>query len=258
MLKTFFKSKIWPFITAIIAVILIFVFVPTFALGVKNLSSRILLAPVKAYTGLIQYFQSKRALVKNNRALQEKLARLSLEAEKYKDLKRENDRLRDLLKFKGGFGFDTLSAEIIARNPSDWVGSILINRGSADGVKKNSAICSAKGLLGKIIEVDSNISSAILITNPNFKTGGVVRESRINGIVVGAGKGEVRMLYIPMDADVKEGSTVVTSELSRIFPKGIGIGQIVSVRRSRTGLYKYAVIKPFADPFDQEEVLCIK
>ncbi|MFQ5952251.1 MAG: rod shape-determining protein MreC, partial [Candidatus Omnitrophota bacterium] len=115
-----------------------------------------------------------------------------------------------------------------------------------------------KGLLGKAIEVDKNSSSVMLVTHPNFKTGGMIREGRVNGIVEGAGKGTIRMLYIPLDADVKKGSVVVTSGFSRIFPKGINIGRVVSVERSKTGLYKYAVIKPFVDPFDQEEVLCIK
>ncbi len=258
MLKTFFRSKTWLLVTVIIAVILTFIFVPSFSANVKNLTSRVLLAPVKAHNGLVQYFVSKRKLNETNKALQGQLIKLSLEIEKFKDLKYENDRLRDLLKFKGKFEFDTVSAEIIARNPSDWISSILINAGAADGIKKNSALCSAKGLLGKIVEVDKNTSSAILITNPNFKTGGMIRDSRINGIVVGAGKGKVTMLYIPLDADVKKGSTVVTSESSRIFPKGIGIGRIVSVKKSKTGLYRYAVIKPFVNPSDQEEVLCIK
>jgi rod shape-determining protein MreC len=109
-----------------------------------------------------------------------------------------------------------------------------------------------------VIEVREDTSSAILITNPNFKTGGIVRGTRIHGIVVGAGKGSLRMLYIPLDADVNKGSTIATSESSRIFPKGISIGEIVSVEKSKTGLYKYAVIRPFANPFDQEEVLCIR
>ena len=258
MLKTFFRSKTWLLITAIAAVVLVFIFAPSFLTDAKNFSLRTLLIPVEAYHGFVQYFHSKNALVENNKALQVKVMKLSLEIERFKDLKSENDRLRDLLKFKGKFKFDTISAEIIARNPNDWVGSILINRGHADGIRKNSALCSSKGLLGKVVEVDENNSSAILVTNPNFKTGGVVRGSRIHGIVVGAGKGMVRMLYIPLDADVKKGSIVMTSESSRIFPKGISIGEIVSVGKSKTGLYKYAVVKPFANPFDQEEVLCIR
>ncbi len=87
MFKTFFRSKTWVFFTAIVAVILIFVFVPTFSIGVKNLSSRTLLAPIKAYTGLVRYFRSKNELLKTNKALQGELMRLSLEIDKFNDFK---------------------------------------------------------------------------------------------------------------------------------------------------------------------------
>ncbi|MGB2630218.1 MAG: rod shape-determining protein MreC [Candidatus Omnitrophota bacterium] len=258
MLKTFFKTKIWLFIPLIAVLVFLFLSFPSFTSGLKNISLRVFLIPEKVRVSLAQYFRSKNDLIRVNRALQEELARLSLEAERLKDLKYENERLRELLDLKKELEFNTVSAEIIARNPNDWIGSIYINRGSADGIEKNSAVCSAKGLLGKIVEVNKDSSSAMLMTHPNFRAGGMVRESRISGIVEGAGRGMVRMLYIPMDADVEEGSVVVTSGYSRIFPEGIGIGRIISVNKSKTGLYKYAVIKPFANPFEQKEVLCIR
>ena len=97
----------------------------------------------------------------------------------------------------------------------------------------------------------------MLVTHPGFKTGGLIKDTRVNAIITGGGKNEVRMVYIPLDADVKKGSVVMTSGYSRIFPKGIKIGRIISIGKSRTGLYKYAVIKPSASSFDQEEVLVI-
>ena len=133
----------------------------------------------------------------------------------------------------------------------------MINKGYDDGVFKNSAVCSAKGLLGKVAEAEKHTSSVILLTHPGFKIGGMLKKSRINGIVVGSGKGMAKMLYLPVDADIPEGSTIITSGFSKIFPKGITIGEVISVKKSRTGLYKYAVIKPAASSFDQEEVLCI-
>jgi rod shape-determining protein MreC len=258
VLKPFFNKKTILYIIGIAALVLTFYFNPSFFASFKNISSKVLLFPEKLRIDLARYFRSKGELARENKILREKLASLSLELERYKDLKSEQERLRELLKFKEEQKFDTVSAEIVARNPNDWITSIFINRGKADGIEKNSAVCSAKGLLGKVVEVDSNASSVMLITHPGFKTGGIVRGSRVNGIVEGAGKGRVRMLYIPLDADVEKGAVVVTSGFSRIFPKGIGIGRIISVRKSKTGLYKWVEIEPFADPFDQEEVLCIK
>ncbi len=66
------------------------------------------------------------------------------------------------------------------------------------------------------------------------------------------------MLYIPMDADIDEGAVILTSGLSRIFPEGILVGRVTAVKKSKTGLYRYAVIKPFTSIYREEEVLCVK
>ena len=105
--------------------------------------------------------------------------------------------------------------------------------------------------MGKVAESEKNTSSVILLTQPGFKIGGMLEKSRINGIVVGSGKGMAKMLYLPVDAEIPKGSIIVTSGFSQIFPKGITIGEVVSVKKSRTGLYKYAVIKPSASSFNQ-------
>ena len=182
----------------------------------------------------------------------------SLEISQFKELRNENERLRALLKFKKKIGFDTVSAEVIARNPNDWIDSFVINKGSADGMQKDSAVCSSKGLLGKVVEPGRNTSSVMLVTHPSFKAGGMLKDTRINGVVVGAGKGAAKIIYLPIDAKIAKDAVVITSGLSRIFPKGITIGKIVSTGRSKTGLYQYAIIKPSANSFDQEEVLCIR
>jgi len=233
-------------------------FSPSFFTCIKNFSLRAFSIPAGLLSRTGQYFCSKRELARENSLLHKRVGDLSLELEQFKETQKENERLRALLRFKERIGFDTVSAEVIARNPNDWIGSFVINKGSADGVRKNSAVCSAGGLLGKVVEPGENTSSVMLITHPSFKAGGMLEDTRINGIVVGTGKGTARMLYLPVDAKVPEGAVVVTSGLSRIFPKGITIGRIVSVGKSKTGLFQYAVIKTSADSFGQEEVLCIK
>jgi len=231
--------------------------VPVVFSGIRNLTVNIFTSPVKIYRQIGQFFQSKNELVKENKALRKKVGDLSLEISRLEDVSEENKRLSSLLDFKKGFGFRTVSAEVIARGPENWTGSFVIDKGIADGIKGQAAVCSSKGLLGKVAEAGKNTSFVLLVTHPNFKAGGVIRGSRINGVVVGTGGGSAKMMFIPMDADVKKGSIVTTSDLSKIFPKGILIGEVLSVHVSKTGLYKYAMLKPFAKPFVTEEVLCI-
>lgn len=241
-----------------VALLALFFFMPSFFLGIKRFSVAIFSFPSKFYTNSSWYFQTKKSLVAENASLSKEAADLSIQLERFRELRDENRRLRKLLNFKDRINFDTVSAEIVVRDPNKWMGSFIIDKGSDDGISKNSAVCSARGLLGKVVEPEEHVSSVMLLTHPNFKAGGILQRSRINGIIAGCGNGIVKMLYLPIDAKIKKGDIVTTSECSKIFPKGVMIGKIVSIGKSKTGLYKYAVIKPSANPFDQEEVLCIK
>ncbi|MFH1309211.1 MAG: rod shape-determining protein MreC [Candidatus Omnitrophota bacterium] len=258
MYKFFAKKRNRLLVVWSCGLILLIVFVPSFFLNLKNFSITVISFPVKLYSKTSGYFYSKKNLYEKNKFLNVEIEQLSLQLERFKELRTENIRLRELLNFKEKIKFDTISAEVIARDPSKWMASFMIDKGATDGILKDSAVCSADGLLGKVIEPGEHMSSVMLITHPNFRAGGILKEARINAIVMGAGNGLVKMLYLPIDAEIKKGDIVTTSEYSKIFPKGITIGKIESVGRSKTGLYKYAMIKPSANPFDQEEVLCIK
>ncbi len=173
------------------------------------------------------------------------------------DLREENKRLKALFDFKDNFSVTTILAQVLARDPNPWKGSLVISSGSNDGLSKQDAICSSRGLIGKIVDVSPKRSVAILLNHPNFRTGGIVKKTRINGVIRGDGSDTIKMVYIPLDADVKIGSHVTTSNLSNYIPKGIRIGVVQKVSVSETGLYKVAEIKPFADLYNEEEVLCV-
>ena len=258
MYKFFTSKKLWALVTISIALALFLLFIFPFLTAGKKIFVRILLSPVRLYSSVAGYFQDKGELFDDNKILRKKIADLSLEIEQFEGLRSENGRLRDLLGFKDKVSFETIPAEIVARNPNDWVGSFLIDKGFADGVPPGAAVCSASGLLGKVVITGRDLSSVMQVTHPNFKAGGVIRDTQINGILVGSGRDRVKMMYLPVDAEIKEGQMVLTSGFSRIFPRSIPIGRIIAVGRSKTGLYQYAMIKPAASAFDQEEVLCVK
>jgi len=256
--KLFANNKIWIISIFVFAIIAFFFLFSNIVSQIRTVAVRGLSFTLDVCSDVGEHFESKKTLTEENLTLRKKAADLSLELEQFKELKKENERLRSLLRFQKKIGFSTVSAEIIARNPNNWEESFLIDKGFDDDVHKGSAVCSAKGLLGMVTETTHETASVMLITHPSFKAGGMLRGTRVHGILMGAGKDTLKMLYLPVDAEVKRGSVVITSGFSRIFPKGINVGRVVSVGKSKTGLYKYAIIKPYADPFKQEEVLCIR
>ncbi|MEA2460458.1 MAG: rod shape-determining protein MreC, partial [Actinomycetota bacterium] len=57
-------------------------------------------------------------------------------------------------------------AEVISEAPGNYKWAVVINRGSADGVKDNMAVVTPDGLVGKIIRVDSHQATVILLIDP--------------------------------------------------------------------------------------------
>ncbi|MDP8259284.1 MAG: rod shape-determining protein MreC [Candidatus Aadella gelida] len=258
MPRFYTKEKSWILTACIITLISLSLFFSNASSFIKNISVVVTSVPVKSWSTAGKYFRKKLDLEEENSELKKTVAELSLKNEQFKELRKENKRLRNLVGFNERFELDTVAAGVIARDPNDWVGSFILDKGADDGLKKDAAVCSSEGLLGKIAETSDKTSSVILISHPAFRSGGKIKNTHINGIVVGTGAGKAKMLYLPVDAEIREGSIVMTSDYSQIFPKGIIMGRIISVGRSRTGLYKYADIEPSANPLAQEEVLCVR
>lgn len=182
-----------------------------------------------------------------------------LEADLQETLK-ENERLRELLKFAASLSMEYVPAEVIGRNPDNWFSTATINKGTADGVSRDDPVVTAAGLVGRVIKVTRDTATVMLMLDPDSGAGGLVQRTRDAGVVVGVGgPGQVlRMKLFSRESDVKVGDTIVTSGLGSFFPKGLPVGKVVMVGRGDYGLVKTADIQPFVN-FDRlEEVLVLK
>lgn len=258
MYKFFNDSRNFFFFLVLILFFSFLLFSRSFRFGFTDFFANIVAVPSVFLADIENRFSDKKSLIEENVKLRERVGELTLELGSYRESVRENERLRELLGFREKSGYDAVSAEVVARDPNNWTGAFLMDRGIEAGIKEGAAVCSFRGLIGKVTESSEGRSTVMVITHPAFKTGGMIRASRINGIVTGQGQERLKMLYLPLDSDIQPGEIVVTSGFSRVFPKGIVIGEVITVDKSRSGLYKYAVLKPAARLFSQEEVLCIR
>ena len=88
----------------------------------------------------------------------------------------------------------------------------------------------AQGVVGRVIFA-SNYSSVVqLILDSQSGVGVLVLPSRKLGIIRGNGTSELDLDYIDDDTDLKEGNEVITSGQDRIYPKGLPVGILSSVR----------------------------
>lgn len=198
------------------------------------------------------------SLREENRLLRERINLLNRKIEELKTVTSDNDRLKELLNFRKTIPFTTVPAQVIGRDPSNWSNSLILDKGLTEGVRRDKAVLSTKGLVGRVLEVGRYSSKVLLITDPNSKVGVMIQRNRQGGILAGRPDGYCRMVYIALDSDVAPGDKVITAGFGAIFPKDILVGKVVRVDKEPGRLYKSAVVKPAEDLSRLEEVMCIR
>lgn len=201
------------------------------------------------------YLDMRRA-VNENVELRRKVATLTTENLKLRQSGSDMRRLRSLLAYSEQFEFETSMAQAIMLDTAGRFKSIIIDRGSADGVAVNDIIANANGLIGRVVLTTNDLAKVQLVTDNNCAVGSLVERTRRQGVVRGTGGTTVRMFDIPSLADVQPGDRVLTAGIDGIYPKGIPIG---TVTRSEPGqsLFKTVTVRPSVDFGTIEEVIVI-
>src|SRR5512146_719654 len=197
-----------------------------------------------------------RGVRKENASLKEQVEQMRLEQVRLQQDAAQAHRLQALLGFKEQFISQTLAAQVIGTSGSDASRIVYIDKGTSDGVRDNMAVITADGVVGKIAKAFHGTSQVLLISDQSWGAGGILTQSRFQGIVKGTQSGEVQMAYIMSDNQVKPGEPIVTSGGDRIFPKGLPIGKVREVSPGKD-LFLNIRVTPAADLNRLEEVLVV-
>ena len=206
------------------------------------------------------------ALERENETLRHDLATQILERERLQGVDAENERLRLLLEFTSAKNPKPQVAEVIAWLPSSQEQTILIARGSRDGLRRDQVVRTAEGLLGKLVDVGPISSKVRLLNDADSAAGAVLSNGKVFGILRGVEESEGKlshryvldMVHLDKQADIKVGDSVVTSGQGGVFPPGIPIGTVESIREDPSHLLKIARVTPYAPlPGAVREVLVL-
>ncbi len=150
-----------------------------------------------------------------------------LEFEKYNSnyLSAENTRLRKLID-EYIVQSDELVAKVLLDKNSPFLKSIIVNKGSKDGVKLGMAVLDNQYLIGKIVEVNYSTSRALLVSDLNSKIPISVEPGNFLSILSGTGKSYGKIQYTQQDFNFQESNVVYTSGSGGIFKSGIPIGKV--------------------------------
>jgi len=197
-----------------------------------------------------------RGVRERNAALEAENAALLAEIESARAAAAENDRLREVNGLRPLLKYDSVVAEVIARDSTAWFKRIVVNKGSQDGIRGDMPVVTADGLVGRVTQVGPFVCQIQLITDEHAGAGGRLTTSRAVGEVEGRGDGTCRMKSISSLYDVAENEKILTSGLDRLYPAGILIGYVTSVAKGAGATPQDIAVRPSAD-LDRIEAVMI-
>ena len=193
-----------------------------------------------------------------NEKLRKRIQQLEIERNQLLEAEATNQRLQQLLEFRSRLPSGSVTASVIADSASSWFKSCLLDKGSADGVRKGMAVVTPLGVVGQVVAVTGRTAKVLLLTDANSGVDVLVQRTRARGIVSGSLDNGTTLKYVKRSEDIQEGDRLVTSGLDGIFPKGIMVGTAIKVRKQTLGLFQYIEIMPAVSLTRTEEVLIVR
>jgi len=193
-----------------------------------------------------------------NEKLRKRIQQLEIERNQLLEAEATNQRLQQLLEFRSRLPSGSVTASVIADSASSWFKSCLLDKGSADGVRKGMAVVTPLGVVGQVVAVTGRTAKVLLLTDANSGVDVLVQRTRARGIVSGSLDNGTTLKYVKRSEDIQEGDRLVTSGLDGIFPKGIMVGTVIKVRKQTLGLFQYIEIMPAVSLTRTEEVLIVR
>lgn len=201
-------------------------------------------------SGNKQFFTDLDTLKKENEDLYKKNSELETKLRELEIVKAENATLQEYMSLTDKYKeYKTIPAYIIDKDVSNYSSTLVINVGTADGVKENMTVIADKGLVGHTISVTEHTAKVQVIVDSASSVSALISTTNESIIAKGSveDNSELIATYIDTSAELLVGDSVITSGLGGIYPKGITIGTIKQVVNKSNITDRYAIVETSVD-----------
>jgi rod shape-determining protein MreC len=169
-----------------------------------------------------------------NEQLRKQVEQMQIELRDTRERAAQAQRLQQLFQLTESSPYKSVVAHVIARDPSMWFDSIMIDKGRWAGVEVNMPVVTRDGIVGRVISTSPVGAQVMLVTDERSGAGGVVGQlgqSNSMGSIKGLGEsGLLEMRYVSGLEKVQAGDVVSTTGLDAIYPPGYKVGDVIEVR----------------------------
>lgn len=189
-------------------------------------------------------------MMRDNEKLQIEVQRLRIITKKYDELMDENGRLRKQLDYRQGSPFKLTAARVVKRSAGTWWNTLVIDKGSLDGLGTDSPVITDVGLIGKTGKLSPHMAEVILLTDELCRVSAYIEGTREKGILAGERGGtdlrpDLRLRFLSRNAVINVGANVYSSGDGGVFPPGLHLGKVK--RFENREISGEAVVEPVVD-----------
>ena len=187
--------------------------------------SAIISYPERKFTDSFRFLSEYFNVYKENQNLKDEIDKLSNKKLNYIYLESENKKLKEIIGENINISEGIISKVLIDKD-GQFLKSIILNKGSKDGIKKGMVVLEKNYLVGQIIEVNFSTSRAILISDLNSNIPVVLEPGSFQSILSGTGKDYGKIKYSKNKLILEEKTIVYTSGSGGNFKAGLPVGKI--------------------------------
>ena len=225
----------------------------TSALGTVFLPLQKLSAAISEKLGELSVsFRSASVYEEENRELKKELEEYRKKLADYDEMKKKVDSYEDFYGVKKqNPDFEFSYGSVLSRDAADAYGSFVINVGSKDGVEVDDPVIYGEYVVGIVKKVNFSTCVVYTVLDPRVNVGAMESGTREFGYVCGDTAlfkdGMCKLSGLDSSTSVVGGGIVRTSGAGGVFPDGLLIGEVVSVKDDDVSAGFYAQVKPFVD-----------
>lgn len=209
-------------------------------------------------TWFADFFQGHRQLREKIMKLEAQNLTNSVRMQKMQALESENMRLRELLGSSFRLQERVQVAELLSVDLDPFYQHVIIDKGETFGVYEGQPVLDSLGVMGQVAEVSQFSSRVVLLTDPSHSIPVQIVRNGLRAVVTGRGLGEnLRMEFLPHNADVRVGDLLVTSGLGGRFPVGYPVGKVISVNFPQGKSFAEITVSPAARLATSREVMLV-